>query len=75
MRYRGPMPPGPVMEGVYVDDHVCVGIVPKGSEADPAAAGDHDRLIRGRSAYAAAGLLIAVEKSVELATKFHRLGH
>ena len=63
LEYGRPLPPGPVMEGIYIDDHLVVAVVDESEVADPDAAGDSDLLLRVHRAYEAAGLPKADGKS------------
>ncbi len=70
LKYNGPFPAGKVLEGVYVDDHVVIGLCRKDQVQDPGAGEDTDRVTRSREAYAAAGLPVAPEKSADRKTHF-----
>ena len=54
-RYRAPVPRGPVIEGVIVDDYDIACVVPRALRADEAAE-DTEALARALSAYASVGL-------------------
>ena len=64
IRYGRPLPDSRVLEAVYVDDRVVLGIMPKSRLADPGG-DDVDLLERGRSAYVDAGLPRALGKSFD----------
>ena len=55
MRYRSPIPRGPLKEGVVVDDYDMMCIVPRTLRADELAE-DTEALSRARKAYASVGL-------------------
>jgi hypothetical protein len=74
LRYGGPFPRGPVYQGVYVDDHVVVGVCDRSVADDPGALHDTALLDSGVAAYAAAGLPVAAEKRFRLQTEFTAWG-
>ena len=55
MRYRSPIPRGPLLEGVIVDDYDIMCIVPSSLQTDEQAE-DTAALSRARRAYASVGL-------------------
>ena len=55
MRYRSPIPRGPLLEGVIVDDYDILCVVPQTMRADDAAE-DTEAIGRARQAYASVGL-------------------
>ena len=55
MRYRSPIPRGPLKEGVIADDYDMMCIVPRTMRADETAA-DTAALSRARQAYASVGI-------------------
>ena len=61
-RYRAPVPRGPVIEGVIVDDYDIACVVPRALRADEAAE-DTEALARALSAYASVGLKPEAKKT------------
>ena len=61
-RYRAPVPRGPVIEGVIVDDYDIACVVPRALRADEAAE-DTEALARALSAYASVGLTPEAKKT------------
>ena len=51
MRYRSPIPRGPLLEGVIVDDYDMLCVVPRTLRAEEAAE-DTEAIERARQAYA-----------------------
>jgi hypothetical protein len=73
-RFAGGFPTGKVLEGVYVDDHLVVGICGRDDVAEPEACEDWGRVLRARRAHEQAGLPVAADKRVDLAERFTAWG-
>ena len=69
LRFGQPVPRSKVLEGVYVDDHVVIGIVPKEKVADITGP-DADILTASRAGYAKAGWPLSSSKSFDFSKEF-----
>ncbi len=74
LRFSGPMPMTGTLEGVYVDDHVVLGIVDRDRVGDRTVGSDFARVLASREAYQKAGLPTA-EKENRVAKTLCCLGH
>ena len=73
LEYGKPVPRSSVWEGVYVDDHLVVGIVPK-HVMDDKAGREIDLIQESRSGYKPWKLLIAEKKPYSLEKRFTAWG-
>ena len=69
LEYGNPVPRSSVWEGVYVDDHLVVGIVPKHKVAEESGP-DYDLILRSREGYKSWELPTSDKKSYTLQKKF-----
>eukprot|EP00972_Heterocapsa_arctica_P096106 14177832-Heterocapsa_arctica.AAC.1 len=65
-----PVPRSETLQGVYIDDHLIVGVVPKSLVSDNDMNLDMTLLRRSREAYERAGLDPAKRTTFEKATRF-----
>ena len=74
LRYGYPLPRSSTLQGVYIDDHLLLGIVPKSRAKDSAANRDMSLLELSRKAYEAANLARAPKKAFEKELNFTAWG-
>ena len=72
--YGKPVGRGKTFEGVYIDDHLVVGVVPREVADDPGSNHDSVLLEASREAYAKLGLPCSKSKSFTRATRFTAWG-
>jgi hypothetical protein len=70
LKYRKPLGPGPVYEGVYIDDHVVVAKVDKARAHETEGSEDQRRIEASRAAYAAAALPRSLGKAFDYQETF-----
>ena len=74
MVYGRPLPRQKVFQGIYIDDHLIFGVVPRSRVNDPEAADDTEVVAKTRSCYEGANLPISEKKCFTHKTDFTAWG-